>query len=82
MSTQPAIETHLIGKQPEPRDPIEDMIPLLEALGEAWAKHPYMRLSQLIMNVFRDFQMENGTVIWEGYIEDDDLLEVLKRYPY
>jgi len=49
--------------------------PLLNALGEVWAKHPDQRLGQLLLNATQRPAMGLGSLF---YIEDDDLLAALR----
>lgn len=45
---------------------------ILNELSVVWKKNPDLRLGQLICNVLQDPQLY--------YIEDDDLIDYLKKY--
>lgn len=51
---------------------------VLDAVRSVWAKHPHMRLGQLLENV--TYRPSTGTSRAVFYIHDDVLIALLQRY--
>ncbi|WP_005031496.1 DUF1040 family protein [Holophaga foetida] len=62
------------GHPPGGRDPAR-MGPLLEVLGQVWARNPDLRLGQLLCGLNTMDRPERDLF----YLEDDVLLELLQR---
>jgi uncharacterized protein YihD (DUF1040 family) len=51
--------------------------PFCDELSELWAKHPDLRLGQIMSNIARYTQMEKRRDMC--YFEDEELLQVLRE---